>query len=1034
MLKFILKKPTGFILLTLVLIATGVGVFFELPVMMYPRTRRPRIQINLNHPGISAVDFQSQYAESIESRLMSLESLDMLETTYSTDQSRFDMTFNWDVDSDQARVDVESLMVSVNASLPAIIRDSYSVRYREGENAGYLIMGLTSETLPSEELYQALKTNMEPRLQRIQDLEEIGFYNTQRLIAEITLDPYKMLAYGITINDVDNAMQQSFQSGPIGSLSTEDGRFSVRLKKDRENLSELPQLKIKQVGNSRITLDDIAQIDIRYTLPQRLFLVEGVPAVQLTATPVEGGNVSAMSDAIIEIISTGVDQGLVPEDLKWSLYLDPAKYIRRSIENVVQAALMGGLLAVIAVFLILGEWKNTLLIGASLPVTIIFSFLFMRIFDVSLNLISLGGLALAVGMIVDSTIVVMENIHRHRILKEDDPNRILHWRTIVIEAVHQVRSPVIASTLTSVLVFLPISFTAPLTNAILGDQARTVIFALLGSLVVSLTIVPMAAFYIFRHHQRRGRFLGFFQNRIEGSIAFLTRIYSKSLAFLLKKKSRAFLFLLVSAGMLGGSVLWVLPQIPKEIISTPTSDRVVLFFRNSAINDPEEIMRDVLPEMNAQIEEALGDLLVQKFTTVAGRFNQVFLDIRSPKETQEAIQRLEKIFISQGDWYYNILAWDPAALPLPYNFDFQLSLFGPDAAKKVELLGDIQTLLMEEELFTRMFSTPSSSITQELNLSPRDMTINALPPWNEGSLSSLIRRVLSGTRSLELSQDSEDIQVTAAYPENMLSSQEDLEDFLIPWKGQFIPLKHFFTFSTTQGVSQVAGENGEAIFRLYGMAGFRISDAKRLEMQEAAQDYLRENLVLPEGYSFRFDNPRAEMDRSIESLFTALGISVILIYLLLAFQFNSLRIPLIILVTIPLGFIGVIFSLWIFKSALNLNSLLGTILLGGIVVNNAIIMIDFYQKSHLDYTTPLQALIETAGIRFQPILITTLTTVLGMLPLAIGLGEGSNILQPLGIAVSGGLLVSTIFTLYAVPSLMILTQAKHRHHRKEVAQ
>ncbi|MBN2658395.1 MAG: efflux RND transporter permease subunit, partial [Spirochaetales bacterium] len=353
-------------------------------------------------------------------------------------------------------------------------------------------------------------------------------------------------------------------------------------------------------------------------------------------------------------------------------------------------------------------------------------------------------------------------------------------------------------------------------------------------------------------------------------------------------------------------------------------------------------------------------------------------------------------------------------------------------AVKVDLLSSIQTLLNEEQIFQRTFSEPSSSIVDQLNLTSRKETIGSFSGLSESTLTSLIRRILSGTSSISLTDGVEDVQVSASYPADLVDTREKLEDFLIPWQQKFIPLKHFFNFNLSSGVSQVYSENGEPAFRLYGMAGFRISDAERLELQEKAEDYLRENLILPEGYSYSFDNPRVEMDKAIRSLFVALGISIILIYLLLAFQFDSLWIPLIILVTIPLGLVGVIFSLWIFKSTLNLNSLLGTILLGGVVVNNAIILIDFYLKSRLDFSDYRQALSHAARIRFQPILITTLTTIFGMLPLAIGMGEGSNILQPLGIAVSGGLLVSTLFAIYAVPSLLVLTHSnkKSRHHRE----
>lgn len=1020
MLSFLLKKSTGFFLFVLLLIATGVYVLFQLPVMMYPQTRRPQVQVSVSHPGISAVDFQEQYADRIESGLMSLADLDLMETTYSTDSSRFNLTFNWNMDSEEARGAVESRMVTINASLPDVIRDSYSIRFWQGENAGFLIMGLTSTSTPSDELYRILKNNIEPRLLKLSDLDDIGFYNTKRLVVDLKLEQQKMLSYGITINDVNSALQSGFLPQPLGSMRTEEGRYSIRLERSSRSLERLSRLEIGKVGDSSISLDDIAELDIRYALPSRVFLVKGSPAVQLTATPVEGGNVNALTSNIEEVIEQARTEGLIPEDTVSALYLDPAKYIRSSIENVIQAALIGGFLAVLVVFLVLGEWKNTLLITSSLPVTIIISFLFMRLFGGTVNLISLGGLALAVGMIVDSTIVIMENIHRHRLESGTGSIEDQQWKSVIFQAVAQVRSPVIASTLTSVLVFLPISFTAPLTNAILGDQARSVVFALLGSMVVSLTLVPVLAFYVFRGHQKESRFLRQLQKGDTAFFQSLISLYGRSLKWIITRKSRSVIFLLSAFAILILAIIFLFPLIPREIISTPTSDRVVLFFRNSEISDPEVYMDEILPEMNAKIDEILSDMLVERFTNLSGRFNQTFLDLRSSRETEEAIRRLQGVFASEGDWYYNILSWDPAALPLPRSFDFQLSLYGPDAAVKVDLLSSIQTLLNEEGIFRRTFTEPSSTIVEQLNLTARSDTISGFDGLSESSLSSLIRRILSGTSSITLTDGMEDVEVSAAYPSELIDSRRELEDFLIPWKQQFIPLKHFFNFNLSSGVSQVYSENGEPVFRVYGTAGFRISDSRRLELQREAENYLLENLILPEGYTYAFDNPRLELDKAIRSLFTALIISILLIYLLLAFQFDSLWIPLVILVTIPLGLVGVIFSLWIFKSTLNLNSLLGTILLGGVVVNNAIILIDFYLKSLADFTDYKEALAHAAKIRFQPILITTLTTVFGMLPLAMGMGEGSNILQPLGIAVSGGLLVSTFFAIYAVPSLLVL--------------
>lgn len=316
---------------------------------------------------------------------------------------------------------------------------------------------------------------------------------------------------------------------------------------------------------------------------------------------------------------------------------------------------------------------------------------------------------------------------------------------------------------------------------------------------------------------------------------------------------------------------------------------------------------------------------------------------------------------------------------------------------------------------------PSSTLSDELVLEPRMGILAGFPGLSESRLNLLVRRILSGTSSVTMSEGEFDVDVSARYPDGAVDSREKLQNFLVPSDGRYVPLKHFFSFREEQNVSEIYAVNGEPEYDLFGRIFGDVSEKERRDFEQQVAERLRSELDVPEGYSWILENPQEEMEAAIRSLFVALAISIALIYLLLCFQFNSLWIPLVILVSVPLGFIGVVFSLRLFGSTVSLNSMLGTILLGGVVVNNAIIMIDFWLKSRDRYSDPHEALEQTAAIRFQPILITTLTTILGMLPIALGLGDGSNILQPLGIAVSGGLLLSTLFTLFVVPSLLSLT-------------
>jgi multidrug efflux pump subunit AcrB len=495
--------------------------------------------------------------------------------------------------------------------------------------------------------------------------------------------------------------------------------------------------------------------------------------------------------------------------------------------------------------------------------------------------------------------------------------------------------------------------------------------------------------------------------------------YTAALGGLLRRRSLTAAFMLFSFGLLAFSIFVVFPRIPREIISAPQSDRIVMFFRSPTVDEPGQVVEEKVPEVERRVREQIGPFMESSYADVFGRWNRYFVNLTDSRRADEAVALLQKEFVSDNTWYYNVMMWDPAQLPLPRTMDLQVSVHGPDPVESVMLLERIRDLVNETELYGWVFTDPPTGLSDELSMTAREQVIAGFPGLSEDSLVRLVRTVLGGTAEVEFEEEQNTVEVAAVYPEPLISGRENLSEFLIPWQGSVVPLKHFFDFSETTSLSGIASENGERIFRLYGHMPPDAPESRRLELEGRIREEIDRNIDIPAGYSVVFDNPQEEMDEAISTLFAALAASVVLIYLLLAFQFNSLVLPLVILVTVPLGFIGVVFSLYLFNSTVSLNSMLGTILLAGIVVNNGILMIDFYLKVARS-PDRVQAIVDTAGLRFTPIVITMLTTVFGMLPLAIGLGEGSNIVQPLGIAVSGGLVVSTLFTLFMVPCILNL--------------
>lgn len=1021
MLKWLLSRQTAFFLLIILLVGLGVLFITLLPVQLYPQTQRPRVRVRISHEGYSAVDFYKNYGDQIESNLLTIDGMDILKVGYGNDRSNFDITFNWEVDSEVARMDTEAAMVSIDSGLPMDIQGGYSVHFFAGENAGYLMLGITSELVSPEEVYALLVSNVESSLKLVDDVDIVEIFNIEELDAEITLRQIDMLAYGLSIDDVDSVMRKGYSPEPLGTIKEDRTDYSVRFEKGSISLFNLEDLVISDKQGVIVTLKDIADVTVGYVSSRQTFVVDGDRGVRLTVTPVDGGNIRNMSEEVQSILISARDEGLLPEDTKFSLFIDPADFINRAINNIVHSAVIGAVLAMLIVFLTLGQLRNTLLILLSLPVTLILSFILMYIFKISLNLISLGGIALAVGMVVDSSIVVMENIHRFR-MDEAPVRDNKHLKDLIIRAVDQVRSPVIASILTSILVFAPISFTAPLTNAILGDQAKAVIFALSISLIVALILIPVIASVVYRTKKQLGNMQAAELKGLHKLSVFvmssMVELYKKALRKIVSRKWSSALIIFISFGILIFSVTSILPLIPKEIISPPSSDRVILFFMNAEISDSEDIIENLLPAMDAQIDEELGDYIKDTYAEIRGGFNRLFINLNSAENADYVLSELQRIFVSDNVWYYNSMMWDPAQLPLPRTMDLQISIKGDDEAVLVALLEKARDIINKSELYGWTFTEPSTNMSDQLVITSRSEIIDGFPQFSESGLLNNIRRILRGTTSMEFEEDNSTIRVSAEYSEEVIGSREKLSNFLIPIDQSAVPLKHFFDFSESTGVAGLTSENGERIFRVYSKLPPGTPSTERAEKEIKVKSLLEDTLGLPSGYSVVFENPSKELDDSISSLYISLGVAVILIFLLLVFQFNSLLIPLVILVTVPLGLIGVIISLFIFKSSLSLNALLGTIMLAGIVVNNAIIMIDFYIRILPDYDNKIDALIDTAGLRFSPILITTLTTIFGMLPIAIGIGEGSNIIQPLGIAVSGGLMISTLFTFFVVPSIL----------------
>ncbi|HBD92576.1 MAG: hypothetical protein A2015_08460 [Spirochaetes bacterium GWF1_31_7] len=1011
MLQFLLNRRRVILLIIVPLFVAGIYFLGKMPIKMYPNMRKSTVMVNIPHPSYTAEDFYDEFRDTLEPKLNAIEGVESIQSTYNSGRTRYQIEFDWNIDFDTARSEVISAMDSIKSSLPSE-SDSYSVSSWRGAT-GFMSLAVYSNEISTKELYDIVEPVLKVRLAQINDAESVTVVNIEELNTEIILRPSDLLTYGYTPDDVASAVRSGYKHTSIGSFRENRNVYNLRVKTGIDGVYEVENILVGIKGNKEIVLKDLADVKIYSGLPRNLYSANGERSIMIFATPKEDGNINSMSKDIL----TAIDELKkdLPSHVQFQPLIDPAVFINRAVKNVINAALVGSLLAIIIIIIFLGEWKNVLIISLSIPLSIVYSFILMYIFDVSINLISLSGMTLAVGMIIDSSIVIMENIHRHRLDRHGQS-----IKDIVLVSVGEVRASIIGSTITSVCVFLPLSFTAPLTNAILGDLAKTVIFALSCSMGTALIVTPVVAYYLFRNEEKCEVKESRLAKMSEWIVSRMIGFYTKILKSILTSRLRSYTVLLSSFFLLILLIIFVAPKIRMEIVADPRSDRVSVRFTNNSTLDKEALLDAFMP-YEKQVLAKLGNRVESRFSNI---FNSstgnLLITLKSSKLLDNAIDDLKDILQNNDDWTFDIAAWDPSKLPLPRTYGLHMKVNGSDKKVILGIMEQVMDSINKLDLYRSVSSVPSTRTTEEIMLLPRKEVIQEFPGLSVSKLSGLIKILLNGTQVISMNENDTQITISMNYAEGMVSSITDILNYQIPYKDKSIPLKHFFNYTINKGIAEIRNDNGEETFNIYGEMRRGVADSKKKGFEKMIQESINKDVKLPAGYTITFEDTQKIINESVSSLITAIIISIVLIYLVLGLQFNSLKIPLIILVTIPLGFIGVIGSLYIFNSTISLNSMLGTILLGGIVVNNAIILLDFYISYRKKMDDKLETLLTVAKLRFTPILITTATTLLGMLPIALAIGDGTNIIQPLGISVSGGLLVSTMLTLIIIPVVLNL--------------
>ncbi len=763
------------------------------------------------------------------------------------------------------------------------------------------------------------------------------------------------------------------------------------------------------MNGAPVYLDDIATVRLLNKERTSITRIDGNEVVGLSVREKSGGNTVAMVDQVLAELE--VVKKLLPPDLQVTVIRDQATFIKQSIRSVANNALIGALLAGIIILLFLGNMRNTLIIALSIPISIIATFVLIDQFGLSINTISLGGLALGVGMIVDASIVVLENIYRHL---QENPGA--DRKQTVIDAASEVSLAISSSTLTSIVVFLPLAFLVGLFAVLLGELALTVVFSLTLSIIVALTIVPMLSYGLMKIGQSDsilGKFSAGWQRLFEQVLS----VYEPSLRAALR---RPVLVVMLSAAVLAATVMIIAPRLDVEMLPSTNQGefRIDLTLQEGTrLELTDQVVRQIEAWLLMQPEFAQTYATIGQSATLGdAKTNLANLTVNIKKEhSKKILPLMERV---RQEWNAipgcRVVIKQVTATEGMQREPVNVRIVGEDLAALQELATSAMDKIRPIPGIVNLKSTLEESLPEfGLHINYAAAADLGIPT---PVLNATISQAVQGLAVTKLSTFGKEYDITVKMEKTKLKNIEDLLNVPVTSvKGATYPLRAVTSVSFDRSPGEIRRFDQQRVVVITA----DVSGAPQQRVRNQVKEKVS-SMPLPPDYYLAFGGQSRGIADSFRSLMIALVIAIFLVYVVMGAQFNSFGQPFIIAVTIPLALIGVYLGLFIFGASMSMNALLGMIMLVGIVVNNGILLVDFINQGLKRGLGKIDAVVKASITRLRPILITSLTTIFGMLPIALGLGEGGEALQPLGAVVAGGLLTSTFLTLLVIPCVYLL--------------
>ena len=989
-----IRRPVLATVMTVIILLFGIIGYTYLGVREYPSVDNPIITVSCSYAGANADVIENQITEPLEQNINGIPGIRSLSSVSQQGSSRITVEFELSVDLETAANDVRDKVSRAQRFLPRDC-DPPTVSKADADSRPIIMVALQSDKRSLLELSEIADLTVKEQLQTIPDVSGVSIWGEKKYSMRLWLDPVKMSGYGITPMDIKSAVDAENVELPSGSIEGNTTELTIRTLGLMHTAQQFNDLIIKEVDGKIVRFSDVGRAELGPADIKSYMKMNGIPMVGVVVTPQPGANHIDIADAVYERMERM--QKDLPEDVKYSYGFDNTRFIRASINEVKETVYVAFILVIIIIFLFLRDWRVTLVPCIVIPVSLIGSFFIMYLAGFSINVLSMLAVVLAVGLVVDDAIVMTENIYV-RIEKGMKP------KEAGIEGAKEIFFAVISTTVTLVAVFFPIVFMEGQTGRLFREFSIVVSGSVIISSFAALTFTPMLATKLLVRTEKKNRFYMMTEPFFEG----LNNIYRKSLEGLMKLKWVTIPFIAAMFGL----IIYLWNTIPAE--TAPLEDRSQININTSGAEGiTYEYIRDYTEDINQLVDSLVPDaeFVTARVSGGGGNIQIMLKDLKdrdySQMDVAEKLTQAVRTKTKARSFVQQTSSFGGRRGGMPVQYVLQTT--------SIEKLQEVLPVFL-----AKVYDNPTFQMADvNLKFSKPEVRIEInrekanIMGVTTRNIAQVLQYGLSGQRMGYFYMNGKQYEILGEINRQQRNTPANLKSIYIRNKeGEMVQLDNL--------VDLVGGIAPPKLYRYNRFVSATISaglaKGKTIgqgldEMDKIAKE------VLDDSFRTALQGESKEYRESSSSLMFAFMLAIVLIYLILAAQFESFKDPLIIMLTVPLAIAGALVFMDFSGVTMNIFSQIGIIMLIGLVAKNGILIVEFANQKQEAGISKEQAIREAAMQRLRPILMTSVSTILGLLPLAFAAGEGANQRIAMGVTVVGGMLVSTVLTMYVVPAI-----------------